>query len=116
QLPLPAPGYPGGARSTSIPMGAVMNAIASLAGQSMTQFNAGTREDEAEVPEYLVDEEGEFVVDPASAEERAALVAHLFRMNEHAHRAGWFRPPSEVEPEVVAEDVSEVDETELWAR
>ena len=95
QLPVPAPGQPGGARPVDVPLGAVMNAIASLAGQSMTQLNAGTREDEPEVPGYLVDEEGEFVVDPTSAEERAALVAHLFRMNEEAHRSGWFQPEGE---------------------
>jgi hypothetical protein len=95
QLPVPAPGHPGGARPVDVPLGAVMNAIASLAGQSMGQLNAGTREDEPEVPGYLVDEQGEFVVDPASAEERAALVAHLFRMNEEAHRSGWFRPPAD---------------------
>jgi hypothetical protein len=83
-LLLPVPAAPQQLQPTQIPLGAVMNAIAALAGRSMTELNAATREDDPEVPPYLVDEHGEFVVDPASAEDRAALVTHLFRLSEQA--------------------------------
>ena len=86
-LPVPVPMQPQYQQPVSIPLGAVMNAIAQLAGRSMTELNAGTREDEPEVPGYLVDEQGEYVVDPANAEDRAALVAHLFRA-ERTGRGG----------------------------
>ncbi len=111
QLPIPAPGYPGDTRSMAIPMGAVMNTIAALASQSRNQFGATTREDEAEVPEYLVGEQGDFIVDPASPDDRAALVAHLFLLNDEAQRSGWFQPP-----DVPMEDAeAELDESEQWA-
>jgi hypothetical protein len=111
QLPIPAPGYPGDSRSMAIPMGAVMSTIAALAAQSRNQLGATTREDEAEVPEYLVDEQGDFIVDPASSDDRAALVAHLFRLNDEAQRSGWFEPPDVP----FAEHDVELDESEQWA-
>jgi hypothetical protein len=49
------------------------------AGQSMSELNAETTEDEPEVPPYLVGDDGDFLVDPANASDRAALVTHLFR-------------------------------------
>jgi hypothetical protein len=112
QLPVPATGAAGGMRSMPIPLGAVMNAIATLAGQSMVEFNETTREDEPEVPAYLVDEDGDFIVDPASPDDRAALVAHLFRVSDEAQRAaGPWQP--EGEP---TEAEGELDESEAWAR
>jgi hypothetical protein len=122
-LPLPAPSQPQYARPVQIPLGAVMNAIAALAGRSMTSLNAGTREDDPEVPEYLVDEQGEFVVDPASSEDRAALVTHLFRVSESAQQVEQvqeFSSSYEAEAEdVEAEDVeaeAELDEWDEFAR
>jgi len=112
ELPVPAPAAPRHVRSVPIPLGAVMNAIAALAGQSMTELNEYTREEESEVPEYLVDEAGDFVVDPASADDRAALVAHLFRLSDATQRSGRYprlnrRPaPARVE----------LDEHDQWAR
>jgi hypothetical protein len=122
-LPVPAPGYPGDVRSVAIPMGAVMNTVSTLANQSRNQINATTREDEAEVPEYLVDDHGGFIVDPASSDDRAALVAHLFRLSDEAYRSGWFEAAAEQGAEAAfdkdreeeAEDETE-DATELWAR
>jgi hypothetical protein len=121
QLPLPAPGYPGDARSVAIPMGAVMNTIAALAGQSRSQINATTREDEAEVPEYLVDDRGDFIVDPARPDDRAALVAHLFRVSDEASRSGWFETAGaeaafDKESESESESEEAEDESEQWAR
>ena len=89
QLPVPATTAPGQTRSVSIPMGAVINAIAALAGQSMTELNESTPEDDPEMPSYLVGDDGDYLVDPASSTDRAALVAHLFRLNDEAQRAGY---------------------------
>ncbi len=116
QLPIPAPGYPGDVRTVAIPMGAVMGTISTLAGSSRNQMGATTREDESEVPEYLVDEDGGFVVDPGSPDDRLALVAHLFLLNEEAQRSGWFRPPGESDGEADfdKEEAGE-DESEQWA-
>ena len=50
------------------------------------EVNANTAEGDPEIPEYLVDDEGEFVVDPADADARAALVAHLFRIDAKVRR------------------------------
>jgi hypothetical protein len=117
QLPIPAPGYPGDVRSVSIPMGAVMGTVASLAASSRNRMGATTREDESEVPEYLIDEEGDFIVDPASSDDRAALVAHLFLLSDEAQRSGWFAQPesySETEGDFDKEDEG-MDETEEFA-
>jgi hypothetical protein len=118
ELPLPAAPPPAAAaprarpapRTPSmmqIPLGAVMNAIAALAGQSMAELNASTREDDPEVPEYLVSETGEFIVDPTNAAERAALVTHYFRLSGEAMRSGLFGG---------AQKAKVLDESDLWAR
>lgn len=109
-VPLPVPvGDPGGAtRPVPIPLGAVMNAIVTLAGQSMTELNAMSREDDPEVPEYLVSEDGEFIVDPASPEERAALVTHWFRVSDQTRQGA--AEPRNPSPE------NELDESDDWAR
>jgi hypothetical protein len=112
QLPVPSPSAPGQVRSVPIPMGAVMNAIFSLAGQSMTELNESTAEDEPEVPSYLVDDNGDFVVDPTSPDDRAALVTHLFRISDEAQRSGQYWQPDARLPEAD----EELDESELWAR
>jgi hypothetical protein len=80
ELPIPT-GAPGGVRNLQIPLGAVMNTISALAGRSMEELNASTQESDPEVPDYLVGEDGEFLVDPASAAERAALLTHMVRLN-----------------------------------
>ena len=82
-LPMPATG-PAGSQSLSLPLGAVLNAIVQLSAQGLDRVNANTREEDPEVPEYLVGEDGEFLVDPASPEARARLVAELFEISEHA--------------------------------
>ena len=107
-LPMPAKGRQHGRRQMTIPLGAVMNAIYSLAGQSMEQLNANTREDDPEVPEYLVGEDGEFLVDPANPRERAELVERLFEISEAARsRPALRRRRRSIE--------SEGDESERWA-
>jgi len=107
ELPIPT-GTPGGVRNLQVPLGAVMNTIAALAGRSMEELNASTQESDPEVPDYLVGEDGEFLVDPASAAERAALLTHMVRLNQAAQRAGWFVEAREAD--------DELDEAEAWAR
>ena len=86
-LPVPVVSQPQQRRALQIPLGAVMNAVALLARQSMTELNASTREDEPAVPSYLVDEQGEYIVNPADPDARAALVAQWFQLNEQAELA-----------------------------
>ena len=107
-LPMPAPASHHGSKQLAIPLGAVMNAIYALAGQSMEHLNAETREDDPAVPEYLVGENGDFLVDPASPAERAELVARLFEISETARR----RPAVRQRRRVVE---TETDESELFA-
>lgn len=109
-LPLPVQSQPQQMRSTQVPLGAVMNAIAMLAGRSMTELNATTREDDPEVPPYLVDEQGEFVVDPASSDDRAALVTHLFRVSEQAQLAEQFQDAEQFEEAEQLEDAEQFQE------
>ena len=111
-LPMPMPNAPGRMRSAQIPLGAVMNAIALLAGQSMTELNEYVSEEEPEVPDYLVDDSGDFIVDPASADDRAALVTHMFRVSNEAQQlASDPQPDSRLD-----EAYDELDECEEWAR
>jgi hypothetical protein len=112
QLPVPSTAAAApGVRPVAIPLGAVMNTIAELAGQSMVELNASTSEDDPEVPAYLVDDQGQFIVDPGNAQDRAGLVVHLFRMNDEAQRSGLLGPSGPV-PEADAEQ----DESDRWAR
>lgn len=111
-LPVPATTPPRRMRSVPIPLGAVMNAIFALAGQSMTELNENTSEDDPEVPSYLVDDEGDFLVDPASPDDRAALVAHLFRLSDEAQHAGRYWQPT---TRLSTAD-NELDECDMWAR
>ena len=85
-LPVQAGGHPARTRQMQIPMGAVLNAIATLAGHSMAELNTTTEEDEPEVPAYLVGEDGEFLADPTSADDRAALVTRWFLASDAAQR------------------------------
>jgi hypothetical protein len=110
-LPVPSPTAPQQTRQVPIPLGAVMNAIAALTGQSMTELNENMSEEEPEVPAYLVDDDGNFIVDPASPDDRAALVTHLFRLSEEAQRSGSVPRQSRR----FAEADTELDESEQFA-
>jgi hypothetical protein len=94
-----------GVRTVQIPLGAAVSTIHTLAERALDELNASSPYGEAEMPEYLLSEEGDFVVDPASPEERAALVSHLFRMSGEAARRT-----------VPVEMNDEADEAEVWAR
>ncbi|MDX2019473.1 MAG: hypothetical protein SF187_04480 [Deltaproteobacteria bacterium] len=73
-------------RTVSVPLGAAMNALSQLAARSLMELNAYTGENDPDVPEYLLDEAGEFIVDPANPGARASLVAHLFRIDDATTR------------------------------
>ena len=112
-LPVPSGKQPRQRRPVQVPLGAVMNAIAMLARQSMVELNATTREDEPEVPSYLVDEEGEYVVNPTDANARARLVTRLFALSEQTDE-------TEAVEDVTAwsesdEADAELDESDEWA-
>jgi hypothetical protein len=81
-------GHEGTTEAVAIPLGAVMNAIATLATEAMVELNAQTHPAESEVPSYLLGQEGELIVDPANTEARAALVVDYFRRARQAERAG----------------------------
>jgi hypothetical protein len=81
-------------------------------GEALVELYEQTGEDAEEVPEYLVGEDGDFLVDPASDDDRAALVAHLFRLNEAAQQYGGDPQPEWREAEA---EVEEMDESEAFA-
>ncbi|MBN1612073.1 MAG: hypothetical protein JW940_35910 [Polyangiaceae bacterium] len=103
-LEVEVPG-PDGPRSVQIPAGPIVAGLASLANESLRELNALTREDDPDVPEYLVDDRGEFIVDPANQEERAALAVELLRADRDARRCVDCR---------ALEDG--LDESDAWAR
>lgn len=90
QLPVPTPAAPQQLRPVPIPLHAVLGAILSLAGNTTGRPGEDLGDDEASFPEYLVGDDGRFLVDPSSADDRAALVAHLFRLNDAARRSGRY--------------------------
>jgi hypothetical protein len=119
-LPVPASTAPVRTRQVQIPLGAVMNALTALAGQAMTELNESTPDDDPEIPSYLVGDDGDFLVDPADPNDRAALVAYLFRLNDEVER-NPYASASEAEytEDEAAYDTDntedEQDETEAWA-
>lgn len=113
QLPVPSHAAPSGRRSVNIPIGAVLRALIAASGEALVELYEQTGEDEAEVPEYLVGEDGDFLVDPASDDDRAALVAHLFRLNEAAQQSGGDPQPEWSEAE--ADETDEMDESDAFA-
>jgi hypothetical protein len=115
ELPLPAYGAPGAMRTVSLPVGSVANLIASLAGRVAEEMNAHTSESDPELPDFLVNDQGQLIVDPADAGQRAALVAHTIRTSQAAVRSGWFGQPAEPIP-APAPSGGRGEADEAWAR
>ena len=116
-LPMPAAQAPGGMRSMDIPLGAVINAIAGLTGPALMQLNARTSEADPEVPEYLVSEDGEFIVDPASSDDRASLVVHMFEVSDEAQRLDEaLQQQRQSSQPSRRRAYTELDEADEWAR
>jgi hypothetical protein len=111
-LPVPAIDPPSRLRPVEIPLGAVLNAISGLTGPAMMQLNARTSEADPEVPAYLVSEEGEFIVDPASPDDRASLVVHMFEVSDETQRLQALRQRQSRQHQ----SDPETDESEAWAR
>ena len=80
--------------NTPVPAGAVANTIATLANQAAAEYNAVASGGEV-VPRYLLDERGEFLCDPAVAEQRTEVL--LRRFNEAAVQKHWERYESDYE-------------------
>ena len=69
-----------------------MNTIAQLAQASTRELYAMRSEDDPEIPDYLLAEDGDFIVDPESDEDRAALALLLLRIDGRGpalRRIGW---------------------------
>jgi hypothetical protein len=94
-----------------IPMGEVMATIARLAHESALELNALAGEDAAEIPDYLIGEDGEYIVDPECVEAREALVLENLRRQGELER--YDELAEGVEFEGWAGD--EMDEAEVWA-
>jgi hypothetical protein len=96
----------------SIPLGDVMVTIARLAQESALELNALAGEGAVEIPSYLVSEDGEYIVDPESAEDRDALVL------ENLRRQGELGRYDDLGGYVAMDGVAgnEMDESEVWAR
>ena len=79
---------PGAHSSVGIPVEALVEAISLLAQESTHELGdlarsvAGTyaQENLPQMGDYLIGEDGEWIVDPSSAEQRAALVVHYLRI------------------------------------
>ena len=78
-----------------VPTSAVMNMLGSLFSQAATAPTGRAGEDEA-LPAYLVDEAGEYVVDPADPDARAAWLAHLIASTPRTDTAMPRRAPAEI--------------------
>jgi hypothetical protein len=71
-----APGVPA-ATPTPVPVGAFANLIGMLANQAAAEHSASVAYEGESVPTYLLDEGGEFRVDPAVPEQRAQLLLEM---------------------------------------
>lgn len=63
--------------NTEVPIGAFPNLLSTLANQAAAEYNASTYNAGEDVPRYLMDADGEFVVDPAIPEQRAAVLLEM---------------------------------------
>lgn len=68
----------------SVPTAAIANALEVFAREAAAEYNTLHGASGDAVPRYLMDEYGEFLVDPASPEERAALIWELVEEDNEA--------------------------------
>lgn len=111
----------------SIPLPDLVNTIAQLAQRSVGEVSESrteldlASEDDPEIPDFLLTEDGELMADPTNPEDRAALVLHLLRLDGEARRHGsedLYGEPDALGlfDEMSSEPVWEIDESDLWAR
>lgn len=91
-------------------MGDVMSTIARLAHESSLELNALAAEDATELPDYLIGEDGEYIVDPGCVEDRTALV--LAELRSQGERDRYDELAESIEMEGF--DEGEMDEPEVW--
>jgi hypothetical protein len=94
-----------------------MNTLAQLAQASTRELNTMTSEDDPDIPDYLLADDGEFLADPASAADRAEVVLQLLRLDREAQRYAELNGPFAAD-EMRIDDIDEMemDESERWAR
>jgi len=93
-----------GIRDVQIPAGAVVNAVAEIAIRAREELNTPSVLEDEGVPDYLIAENGDYIVDPTRRSERAALVWHLIRLEAEAQRYGVI--PESIESEYPRGDES----------
>lgn len=77
--------------ATPVPTEAILNTLSALAQEAAAVHYADGLWAAEDVPRYLLDEQGEFLVDPAVPEQRAAVVLHLLdRAEEDERRARFY--------------------------
>lgn len=96
----------------SIPLADVMDMVARLAQESALELKALSGGDAEEIPSYLVGEDGEYVIEPESAEDRDALVLAELRYQRELER--YDEPGGFDAIEGVAMDA--MSESDVWAR
>jgi hypothetical protein len=62
-----------------VPVGAFANLIGNLANQAAAEYNATAVHEGESIPTYLLNESGDFLVDPAVPEERAAVLLSMLQ-------------------------------------
>jgi hypothetical protein len=75
---------------TPVPPAAFANLLGVLANRAAAEYNALVTPSGEDIPRYLLDANGEFVVDPAVPEERAAALLALLE------QADWEEPAYDV--------------------
>lgn len=103
-----------------VPVGAVGNLISVLGQRSAAQHNPYINADAAEIPDYLIDETGEFVCDPMDAEQRAYSLLNLVaRSNPRLWPASLDDPDDDNDWIDDDDDIDElldsIEEDEIWA-
>lgn len=64
-----------------VPVGAFANLIGALANTAAAEYNATAAQEGESIPTYLLNESGDFLVDPAVPEERAGLLLSMLNQS-----------------------------------
>jgi hypothetical protein len=96
----------------TVPTSAITNLLSQVAAQASEEANILQRGEG--IPDYLMDSEGEFLVDPANEEERAALLLHM--LNEEAMQETYddYDDYDDYAPYEESDDFDDFDDEEDW--
>lgn len=107
--------------STPVPVGAIANLIGTLANSASSEHHVLVAGEEGGVPVYLLDADGEAVVDLASAEERAQRLLELMDQALLADAAeiayadyAMLDEEDDYEEDDLDEEEDDLDEEDLW--